>query len=43
MSGSVASTETIPDLEMRVTTESNEVHTIALTSPENKNGLFYYK
>jgi len=43
VSGSVASTETIPDLEMRVTTESNEVHTIALTSPENKNGLFYYK
>ena len=43
VSGSVASTETIPDLQMMVTTESKEVHTIALTSPENRDGLFYYK
>ena len=43
VSGSVVSTETIPDLQMMVTTESKEVHTIALTSPENRDGLYYYK
>ena len=43
VSGSVTSTEMIPDLQMMVTTESKEVHTIALTSPENKDGLFVYK
>ena len=43
VSGSVTSTEMIPDLQMMVITESKEVHTIALTSPENKDGLFLYK
>ena len=43
VSGSVVSTETIPDLQMKVTTESKEVHTMALTSPENKDGLYYYR
>jgi len=43
VSGTVATTETIPDLQMMVTTESKEVHTIALTSPENRDGLYYYK
>ena len=43
VSGSVTCTEMIPDLQMMVTTESKEVHTIALTSPENKDGLFLYK
>ena len=43
VSGSVVSTETIPDLQMMVTTESKEVHTIALTSPETRDGLYYYK
>ena len=43
VSGSVTSTVMIPDLQMMVTTESEEVHTIALTSPENKDGLFLFK
>ena len=43
VSGTVATTDTIPDLQMMVTTESKEVHTIALTSPENKDGLYFYK
>ena len=43
VSGSVTSTDMIPDLQMMVTTESEEVHTIALTSPENKDGLFLFK
>ena len=43
VSGSVTSTDMIPDLQMMVTTESEEVHTIALTSPEKKDGLFIYK
>ena len=43
VSGTVAATETIPDLQMMVTTESKEVHTIALTSPDNMDGLYYYK
>ena len=43
VSGSVTSTDMIPDLQMMVSTESEEVHTIALTSPENKDGLFLFK
>ena len=43
VSGSVTSTDMIPDLQMTVSTESEGVHTIALTSPENKDGLFLFK
>ena len=43
VSGSVTSTDMIPDLQMMVTTESKEVHTNALTSPEKKDKLFLYK
>jgi len=44
VSGRVTSVEQIPDLQMMVTvTSTQEVQTIALTSPENRDGLFYYK
>jgi len=42
VSGRVTSVEQIPDLQMMVTSQQ-EVQTIALTSPENREGLFYYK
>ena len=42
VSGRVTSVEEIPDLQMMVTSQQ-EVQTIALTSPENREGLFYYK
>jgi len=42
VSGRVTSVEEIPDLQMMVTSQQ-EAHTIALTSPENREGLFYYK
>merc|ERR1719369_2094809 len=42
VSGRVTSVEQIPDLQMMVTAQQ-EVQTIALTSPENRDGLYYYK
>jgi len=42
VSGRVTSVEEIPDLQMMVTSQQ-EAHTMALTSLENREGLFYYK
>jgi len=42
VSGRVTSVEEIPDLQMMVTSQQ-EVQTIALTSPENRDGLFSYR